>query len=58
MFNLDGLLNIRRVKWKYLKQVQYLGLLTMATKEQTEAIRSESFGNAEKRVKKWNFRRL
>jgi len=37
---------------------RYLGLLTLATKEQTEAIRNESFGDAEKRVKKWNFRKL
>jgi hypothetical protein len=37
---------------------RYLGLLTLATKEQTEAIRNESFEDAEKRVKKWNFRKL
>ncbi len=37
---------------------RYLGLLTLATKEQAKTINNESFGDAEKRVKKWNFRKL
>ena len=37
---------------------RYLGLLTLATREQTEAIHDESFEDAEQRVKKWNFRKL
>ncbi len=37
---------------------RYLGLLTLATREQTEAIHNESFEDAEQRVKKWNFRKL
>ena len=37
---------------------RYLGLLTLATREQTEAIRTESFEDAEQRVKRWTFKKL
>ena len=33
---------------------RYMGLLTLATKEETEKIEKESFEEAEKRVKNWN----
>jgi hypothetical protein len=37
---------------------RYLGLLTLATRKETEVINNESFAAVEKNVKKWDFRKL
>jgi hypothetical protein len=37
---------------------RYMGLLTLATRKETEAIRNETYDGTQSRVKKWDFKRL